>query len=270
MKQPYINKIVSIKMIMEDNPNSAPKKVLKECPWGIEEEKLLAKWADKSACYRWLHDQAEQKYSRLNMLLTIPVIVLSTLTGTANFGLGSTVPPSFQTVAQLGIGGVSLFTGIISTVANYLRYAQRMEAHRGAAVSWGKLYRKISVELSLGRLQRDPCMEFLLVSRSEMDRLIEQSPMIPDDILAEFKKSFTKEQVELTDTVKWNDMTKTEARVPTPEEKTARLVEDAAFAFKKTPLNNTFKQKLFGSPAKTPESPKEETEVAVDVPALEG
>jgi len=206
------------------------------CPWGIEEEKLLAKWADRSACYRWLHDEAEKKYSRLNMILTIPVIVLSTLTGTANFGLGSTVPASFQTVAQLGIGGVSLFTGIISTVANYLRYAQRMESHRGAAISWGKLYRKISVELALARPLREKCMDFILVSRSEMDRLIEQSPTIPDDILKKFKTHFTESQVELTDPIKWNDMEKTGAHPVPNEEQVAKAVIAATESFKSPKL----------------------------------
>jgi len=221
-------------MIMGDTTKETPPP---SCPWGIQEEKLLAKWADRSACYRWLHDEAEKKYSRLNMILTIPVIVLSTLTGTANFGLGSTVPASFQTVAQLGIGGVSLFTGIISTVANYLRYAQRMEAHRGAAISWGKLYRKISVELALARNLREKCMDFILVSRSEMDRLIEQSPTIPDDILKKFKNEFTEAEVELTDSIKWNDMEKTAAHPLPSEEQVAKAVAAATEAFKNPKLS---------------------------------
>ena len=197
---------------MEEKPAdpNAELKPPKACNWGIEEEKLLAKWADKAACYRWLHDAAEKKYSRRNMWVTIPVIVLSTLTGTANFGLGSTVPAALQTIAQLTIGGVSVLTGIISTVANFLRYAQKMESHRGASISWGKLYRKISVELSLGRPQREACMDFILVCRSELDRLTEQSPSIPEKILKSFRAEFT-DKVELTDPIKWNDMTKTEA-----------------------------------------------------------
>ena len=158
--------------------------------WGNSEEDLLATWADKAACYRWLHEKTEKRYSRRNMGFTIPVIVLSTLTGTANFGLGSIFPENMQGAAQLGIGGVSLLAGIITTVANFLQYAQGMEAHRGAGVSWGKLHRKISVELALPRQQRESCMEFLLVCRSEMDRLIEQSPTIPDEIIYEFEKTF--------------------------------------------------------------------------------
>lgn len=249
-------------MIMADTTKN-PEVVSPSCPWGIEEEKLLGKWADRSACYRWLHDEAEKKYSRLNMILTIPVIILSTLTGTANFGLGSTVPPDLQTVAQLAIGGVSLFTGIISTVANYLRYAQRMEAHRGAAISWGKLYRKISVELALARPIREKCMDFILVCRSEMDRLTEQSPTIPGDILKTFKSEFDSKAVELTDPIKWNDMEKTGAH-PLPTEEVAKAVAVATDQFEHPKLIEL--KKSLGTPVarKSEEPPPVEAVVLVE------
>jgi hypothetical protein len=192
-------------MIME-------KVIDKKSFWGNSEEDLLAKWADKATCYRWMHEKAQKKYYRSNLNLTLPVIVLSTLTGTANFGMGSIFPENLQGIAQLGIGGVSLITGIISTIGNFLEYAQKTEAHRGACVSWGKLHRKISVELSLPRVQREACMDFLLVCRSELDRLIEQSPAIPDDIISEFKREFP--ESELAKPVKWNDMEATRIHVP--------------------------------------------------------
>ena len=198
-------------MIMEKLSNKTSLKTV----WGNSEEDLLAKWADKATCYRWMHEKAQKKFYNSNLYVTLPVIVLSTLTGTANFGMGSIFPENLQGIAQLGIGGVSLITGIISTIANFLEYAQKMEAHRGASISWGKLHRKISVELSLPRSQREPCMEFLIVCRSELDRLIEQSPAVPDDIIIEFKKEFP--DSELAKPVKWNDMEKTIIHTPKDE-----------------------------------------------------
>jgi len=134
-----------------------------------------------------------------------------------------------QGIAQLGIGGVSLITGIISTIANFLEYAQKMEAHRGASISWGKLHRKIAVELSLPRAQREPCMEFLIVSRSELDRLIEQSPAVPDGIITEFKKEFP--DSELAKPTRWNDMEKTTVYVP-KDEKMSTVISRAAHALR--------------------------------------
>ena len=58
---------------------------LKDMEWKDEHEKILAEWADKAMCYRWLHAKSHQAYSKTNTWFTIPVIIMSTLTGTANF-----------------------------------------------------------------------------------------------------------------------------------------------------------------------------------------
>ena len=55
--------------------------------WTVEQETLLAKWSDYASCYRWLHDRTEKKLSKYNNAITIPVIVLSTVVGTASVGL---------------------------------------------------------------------------------------------------------------------------------------------------------------------------------------
>jgi hypothetical protein len=161
--------------------------------WTPEVEVLMAEWADKAACYRWMHEKTEREYNSYNQYFTIPVIILSTLTGTANFGLNSMVPDAeSQKYAQAIIGGVSLLTGIISTVANFLRYAQGSEANRSAGISWGKFQRLIAIELSLNPDERSDCMHFLKMCRTELDRLIEQSPAIPTNVILEFKKEFSK------------------------------------------------------------------------------
>jgi hypothetical protein len=161
--------------------------------WAKEQENLMAEWADKAGCYRWLHDRCEKKYSSLNMSITIPVIILSTLTGTANFALGSFIPPNnpdLKNYVGAGIGIVSIFAGILTTLGNFLRYAQGSEAHRVAGISWGKFQRQIAVELAINPIERIDAMDFLKICRAELDRLIEQSPPIPDGIIAEFEREF--------------------------------------------------------------------------------
>ncbi len=161
--------------------------------WTKQQETLMAEWSDKAGCYRWLHDRCEKKYSQLNMGITIPVIILSTLTGTANFALDGFISPDDQQTkkyAQAAIGAVSIFAGILTTLGNFLRYAQGSESHRVAGIAWGKFQRQIAVELAIAPKDRIDCMDFLKICRAELDRLIEQSPPIPDEIIEEFKKEF--------------------------------------------------------------------------------
>jgi hypothetical protein len=153
----------------------------------------MAEWADKAGCYRWLHDRCEKKYSSLNMGITIPVIILSTLTGTANFALDGFIPPGDENTkkyAQAAIGAVSIFAGILTTLGNFLRFAQGSESHRVAGIAWGKFQRQIAVELAISPTDRIDCMDFLKICRAELDRLIEQSPPVPDDVIRDFKKEF--------------------------------------------------------------------------------
>jgi len=178
----------------EDKPKPAeatkPKKFLNG--WTPELDDLMAEWADKAACYRWMHERTEKIFSRNDRMITIPVIILSTLTGTANFGLTSIFGDnkSAASLATLAIGGVSIIAGIITTLGNFLRYAQGSEAHRVSSISWGKFNRLICVELRLNPNERMDSMSFLKICRIELDRLIEQSPPIPDSVIAAFRNEF--------------------------------------------------------------------------------
>ena len=160
--------------------------------WTKEQEELMAGWADIGACYRWMHDKYEKKASSSNMWITVPVIVLSTLTGSASFIMNSVLGDNMtaQKYAQIGIGGVSIFTGILTTLGNFFRYAQSSEANRVASLSWGKFQRQIAIELALHPTDRLDSMDFLKICRAELDRLIEQSPPIPDEIIEAFEKEF--------------------------------------------------------------------------------
>jgi hypothetical protein len=178
----------------KDKPKPAdapkPKKFLNG--WTPELDDLMAEWADKAACYRWMHERTEKIFSRNDRFITIPVIILSTLTGTANFGLNSIFGDNANAahLATLAIGGVSIIAGIITTLGNFLRYAQGSEAHRVSSISWGKFNRLITVELRINPNERMDSMSFLKICRIELDRLIEQSPPIPDSVIAAFRNEF--------------------------------------------------------------------------------
>lgn len=164
--------------------------------WMKEQEVLLAKWSDYASCYRWLHDRTEKKLSAYNNAITIPVIVLSTVTGTASVGLTGLVGdvPNGEKYGQITIGMVSLFTAILTTLGNFFRYAQNSEAHRVSAVSWGKFNRLIAVELAQKPDDRMDSLDFISLCRQDLDRLIEQSPQIPDDVIERFEVEFKNEQ----------------------------------------------------------------------------
>jgi hypothetical protein len=169
--------------------------------WTQELEELIADWGDKALVYRWLHERTSLLFKNNDQGLMIPVIVLSTLTGTANFGMGSFFgnDANGQRIAQLGVGGISIIAGVLTTLANYYGYSKCAETHRTSGVSWGKFNRFISIELRLHPDERMDSKSFLKMFRIELDRLIEQAPSIPNAVINEFKILFEDSDVHLPD-----------------------------------------------------------------------
>ena len=190
--------------------------------WTPAQEQLLAEWSEKAACFRWLHSRSEKAYRFRNYSFTIPVIILSTLTGTANFAMDSFVPEEYKQIAMACVGGVNIFAGILSTLQNFLRYAELMESHRLCEVQWSKFGRNISVELAIDPKRRKPADDFLKVCRAEYDRLIEQSPPIDDPIIKQFKRNFKDSDVRKPDIC--NGLDKCKIFQPSEEEKHAAII----------------------------------------------
>jgi hypothetical protein len=157
--------------------------------WTQEHEQILIEWADKAMCYRWLHSKSNGLYSSLNAWYTIPVIVISTLTGTANFAQNR-VPIEYQNYFAMVVGGFNILGGIISTIQQFLKITQLNESHRVSSIAWDKFYRNVKIELAKHPSERIQPGQMLKMSKEEFDRLMETSPNIPDKIIQVFKTSF--------------------------------------------------------------------------------
>lgn len=158
--------------------------------WSDEIEELLSEWGEVAMCYAYLHNFGQRKYKKKYHHLQIPIIILSTLTGTANFATDSYVPNDFKQGFSAGVGSLNIFCGILGTLLSFLRYSEIYEGHRIAALAWSKLSRNIEIELSLQDRKRKPCRDFLKICRSEYDNLLESSPNIDLDIITDFNKKF--------------------------------------------------------------------------------
>ncbi len=127
----------------------------------------------------------------LNAWYTIPVIVISTLTGTANFAQ-ERVPPNYQYIFVMVVGGFNILAGIITTIQQFLKITQLNESHRVSAIAWDKFYRNVKIELAKHPTERLHVSQMIKMCKEEFDRLMETSPSIPDKIVRLFKSSMTK------------------------------------------------------------------------------
>ncbi len=179
----------------EDNnggDNASNVSPLPKLSWTRRVEYILSKWADGASCFKWLHEQSYRKFKSRNNWFSIPVIILSTLTGALNVGMQGYVPADYMGYAQIGVGSVNIFAGILTTLQSKFQYAEMSEAHFQAFVGWSRLSRLISNELSLERNHRRNPNDLVKICKAEYERLMEQSPLVPAEIVTEFEIRFGK------------------------------------------------------------------------------
>lgn len=161
-----------------------------ETDWNEEDDIILKEWVDKSACFKWLHEKSYKIYKKQYLRLMIPVIIISTLTGAANFALERIPSAEYQGYASLVVGTFNIIAAIISTVAQFLKTAELKEGHNIAAKSWDKFNRTVKLELQKNPKERTPKNEIFKTAMKEYDRLVELSPDIPNSVLTEFKNIY--------------------------------------------------------------------------------
>jgi hypothetical protein len=171
---------------------SAETSVTKTIHWNSRLEEFFAEAGEKALCYTWCHKQAETLYSNRTVWIDIPVICLSTITGSVSVGSQSLFGDN--AIAPVVIGGVVLLTSIMTTVSSYFAWARRAESHKQAGLAWAKLYRFLSVELALPREERLSPTDMLKFVRTEYDQLMEKSPLLPRPVINVFREKFKDNQ----------------------------------------------------------------------------
>jgi hypothetical protein len=162
--------------------------------WKPTDEKLLEEWADHGKSFRWMHEQSRVKFWKRNIQFQVPVIILSTLTGAANFAQ-ERVPIEYQGYYAIIVGFFNIIAGIIATIQTFLKVSESLEGHRVASVAWGKYYHNVKTELQKEPEDREDVVDFMKYAKMEYEKLVEQSPPIPPEIVIYLKENVGKSDV---------------------------------------------------------------------------
>ena len=159
--------------------------------WTEKLEEFFASSGEKAHCLSMMHKQSEALYSRRRNFIDLPVIIGSGVIGFLNAGSSTMFEDAKISSVALGVG--SLVVGILQTINTYFNWSKRAEGHRISAIQYSKLYRFLCVEMSLPREERMSPSDLLKQTRDSYDRLQEISPMLPPEVIHEFKKKYGKD-----------------------------------------------------------------------------
>lgn len=162
-----------------------------EISWNERVEEYFASTGEKAHCLSWCHKKAEAIYSNRRSWIDLPVIVISAVTGFMS--AGSTMMFNDPTISSVSLGVASLFVSVLNTAGSYFGWAKRAEGHRISAIQYAKLYRFLTIEMSLPRDERMSPNDLLKLTRENYDRLAEISPLLPDPVILDFRRRFAKE-----------------------------------------------------------------------------
>jgi len=169
-----------------------------DCIWCDKQEKLLKKWAEKAAGYRWLHNHARLSFKRTNDYLAYPSIIIASITGVGGFAV---LNPSGNTdmsdetktriiVIQYFFAFLNVMGGILTSISKFSQSLSLSEGHSAMCIQWSKFYRNIDMELSLDTKHRCNVVEFVMKCREDYDRLLDDAPDIPAETIYAFLKKF--------------------------------------------------------------------------------
>lgn len=149
-------------------------------------EHLLAQSAEECESLGILHLASYEKYNLLSNYINIPVIVLS-----SGIGFITGIDLNYDKMnIILGIG--SVFVGIIKSIDSYFQLGKRAEAHRLCALQYTQINKKIQIELSLCREQRQTAKDMLSIIKTDIKNLQDISPIIDKEIIQEYNVKYGK------------------------------------------------------------------------------
>jgi uncharacterized membrane protein YgcG len=149
-------------------------------------EQLLAQSAEECESLGILHLASYEKYNKMSNIINIPVIVLS-----SGIGFITGIDLNYDRMnIILGIG--SVFVGIIKSIDSYFQLGKRAESHRMCALQYTQINKKIQIELSLCREQRQTAKDMLSIIKTDIKNLQDISPVIDQEIIKEYNLKYGK------------------------------------------------------------------------------
>ena len=138
----------------------------KKPEWCSKQEALVYKWAERAAGYRWLHNNARIRLKKISNRLTLPSIIISSITGVGGFAVLSPDEPKADKMLmilllQYFFATLNIISGILTSVAKFSQSQKLSESHSLMCIQYAKFYRSIDLELSLDREDRAPVLDFV-------------------------------------------------------------------------------------------------------------
>ena len=147
--------------------------------WTPNLENLVKTWALQSVLQREMHSASAKKYRILSGRITIPLILLTTLTSVGSFGA---VDSQQYKIWMYVTGSLNLFAAFLASMLKYLKPDEKCSSHMRISKMYDSFYREIVIQLSLAPEERDNAEQFIQIVKEKLERLMNDSPIVADSV----------------------------------------------------------------------------------------
>jgi hypothetical protein len=166
------------------------RRAAEQATWTPALDRLLQDWRKRVYAAQTAYYEIGERFRHLNYLLGIPVVIVSSLVGTAIFADISKVDSH-----RWLIGSVSIVAGILSSLQTFLKFGENATLH-GAAGDWfAAIRRDIEQLLALPAEMRGSPKECLDSIRQEMNKAGQKAPELGERLWKRYARRFGIEEV---------------------------------------------------------------------------
>ncbi len=140
---------------------------------------LNKRWYKRARESQFAHYHAEKHFTRLNYILGIPVVVLTTFVGTSVF---ASLQIDLAAETKIFVGLVSVLAAVLAGLQTFLGLAEIAEKHHSAAAQYGAIRRELELLEEKDTAMQDPCYSTLVSVKDKFDRLAVETPPISTNI----------------------------------------------------------------------------------------
>ena len=160
-------------------PRVASESKTHDSEWSENLENLAKSWAIKAALQREMHQETARYYRNMSTNITLPLIMLTTLTSVGSFGA---VDSEQYKIWMYVTGALNLISAFMASMIKYLKPDEKCATHQRMGKLFDTYYREVTIQLSLAPDERDNAAKFIDYSKNKLETMMNESPLVSETI----------------------------------------------------------------------------------------
>ncbi len=157
------------------------------------EHTLLLEWMKYCEIQSECQDVCRLRVTYMNYALLFPAVILSTVSGSANIGVGSSNSDSCnnsQSVLTIIFGTMSLISAALYTFIRTTMLPEKAKEHAFYSDEYQKLAQEIKLQIATHSHAYRNQTEFVKQCKRNLDYLIDKAPIVDGSILKRITKKY--------------------------------------------------------------------------------